>query len=342
MRVDWKLLLPLVMAACVGEPAEEVAGPADGGPIPDDPAADAAPMPPRLADCTGRGFPTPAIEAWQHWGANAVVLAGDPRHYAQDVIAAPGEPASIRAKFAYGAVWKDLEDERIAVFVDGCAGWLDVGVHVTDDDGELAVAVDEVLSPGRHEVRLVALGDGTQAITSLWVLPRGTHVVVTDVDGTMTTSDTELWQELLDGDDVPEAYPSAQALTRAHVERGHVVIYLTGRPYWLLGITRGWLDGQGFAPGPVHVTDSNADILPTDGSVGAFKAAWLADLAAQGYVVDLAYGNATTDIFAYEARDLEAWIIGDHAGERGTHAVTGSWAARTAEVASGAIVGQPY
>ncbi len=338
MRLGWMIVLPL--AGCVGADAPEDVPAVDGGQV-SDVDADESETAPSLARCTGRAFTKPADEDWTDWDSAGTALAGDPRHYAQDVIAPPGEAATITAKFAYGSVWKDLEDERVRVFVDDCTGWQVVGTFVTDDDGVITFPVAG-LGAGQHEVRAVVLGDGTEAVTSLWLLPRGTHVVITDVDGTMTTADTELFQELLDGDYVPTAYPDAQALTHAHVARGHVVIYLTGRPYWLLAITRGWLTNRGFAPGPVHVTDSNTDILPTEGSVGAFKTSWLEGLVAQGYEIDLAYGNATTDIYAYNNLGLESWIIGPHAGEAGTHAVTGAWSDRLREVEALPFVDQPF
>ena len=333
----------MVLAGCVDEappPAQPDAG------AEEEPAPDAAEPPAHaeLAMCTGRAFTAPAAAGFEHWTSDAAAALGDPRHYAQDVIARPGEPAHLAAKFAYGAVWKDLEDEAIAVFVDDCAGWVDAGAARTDDDGRIALDLTG-LSVGVHEVRAVALGDATQAITTVWVLPAGTHVAVTDIDGTLTTSDTELFQEILDGSYVPEAYPGATHLTHAHAERGHVVVYVTGRPYWLLGITRAWLATQSFAAGIVHVADSNTDILPTDGSVGAYKQAFLESLTAAGYVLDLAYGNATTDVHAYLGAGVPAtsqWIIGDNAGMEGTHAVADSWDPRAAEVDALPDVAQPF
>ena len=62
-------------------------------------------------------------------------------------------------------------------------------------------------------------------------------------------------------------------------------------------------------------------------------------------MIDFAYGNATTDIYAYLNAGIAAdvtWIIGDHAGEMGTHAVTGAWTARVGEVAALPTVSQPF
>jgi hypothetical protein len=55
----------------------------------------------------------------------------------------------------------------------------------------------------------------------------------------------------------------------------------------------------------------------------------LKDLIAQGFIVDLAYGNAATDIYAYLGAGVDpknVYIIGKHAGEQGTNALKDSWA----------------
>ena len=98
-------------------------------------------------------------------------------------------------------------------------------------------------------------------------------------------------------------------------------------------------------PGPLRVADSNTDILPTEASVGAYKLASLNALLAAGMVIDFAYGNATTDIFAYLGAGIPAdriWIIGPHAGEQGTHAIAGDWGARVTEVTALPTVAQPF
>ena len=294
--------------------------------------------------CTGRPFTAPAATGFRHTTSKLAALTGA-RHHAQDVIVPPAGRAALVAKLAYGPVWKDLEDEHATFYLDNCAAWVAVASVRTDGDGFATLPVNVGLPAGQYEVRVVARGDRSQTTLNLWVLPAGTHVAVTDIDGTMTTGDTELFQQLFDGSYVPVAYPSAVALTKAHAERGHVVVYLTGRPAWLLPITRAWLTRLGFAPGPIHTADSNLDILPLDGSVGAYKAAWLDDVEADGVRIDLAYGNATTDIYAYKTSGLpvtKQWIIGPNAGASGTNAVASSWAARTAQVAAGARVAQPF
>ena len=273
------------------------------------------------------------------------MATGAANHSAQDVIGLPGAVPTLGGKFSYGIVSKDLEDEDVRVTLDDCNGWRDIGVAPTNSDGRAGVTAPGNLGPGVYEVHFQVLGDGSTTTSYLWILPTGTHVVVSDIDGTLTESDSQLFMQILDGSHVPVPYPGAVALTTAHAAKRAIVVYLTGRPYWLTRQTRDWIANLGFAPGPLHVTDSNEEAVPAESGVGAFKLAWLQNLRTQGYVIDFAYGNATTDIYAYLGAGIAAdvtWIIGDHAGEMGTHAVTGAWTARVDEVAALPDVSQPF
>jgi phosphatidate phosphatase PAH1 len=262
----------------------------------------------------------------------------------QDVVATPGSAATIRGKFAYGVVSKDLEGEDVRVFLDDCAGWKSLGDFRTDGDGRISAPVPTALGAGVYEVRLEVLGDASVAPGRLWILPIGTHLAVTDVDGTLTTGDEELVEDVIadlfgpifSGDRVPEAYPASAELTDALVGRGYVLVYLTGRPYWLTAKTRDWLAAGGFAAGPLHVADSNGEALPLEAAVGAYKRDYLESLAAQGFILDEAYGNAATDVYAYAAAGIApgtTWIIGPNGGSGGTNAVSGSWQTRADTVA---------
>src|SRR5690606_26542191 len=122
-----------------------------------------------------------------------------------------------------------------------------------------------------YELRFQVAGDQSTTTSFLWALPEGTRVVVSDIDATLTTNDSQVFQQILDGTYVPETYPNAVELTKAHEARGHLVFYMTGRPYWLSNQTRGYLAARGFSVGPLRVADSNTEILPTEGSVGAYK-----------------------------------------------------------------------
>jgi phosphoserine phosphatase len=316
--------------------------------------APAAPPLPALRRCVGSAFTPAPVEPWLHpRRARVRVALGPANHAVQDVLATPGAPATIRAKLAYGAASKDLEDERVRVFLDACSGFRRLAELRTDDEGRIAVPVPATLAPGVYDVRIEVLGDGSVAPGRVFILPRGTRLAVTDIDGTLTTADEEmvkdvaadLFRPIVAGAHVPAAYPGAAALTNALAARGYVVVFLTGRPYWLAGKTREWLSSGGFAAGPLHLADSNAEAVPNAGGVGAFKRAYLRSLAAAGFALEEAYGNATTDVSAYAGAGIPraaTWIIGPNGGAGGTQAVSASWEPRAAAVAAMPLVAQPF
>jgi phosphatidate phosphatase PAH1 len=309
--------------------------------------------PPQLAWCVGAPFIPAAARGWDHLENEFVSALGPPGHSMQDVIATPGAALVIQGKFAYGSISKDLEGEKIRISLDDSSGWRSLGEAVTDSDGRVAFAIPDPLAVGVYDVRLEALGDASVAPGRIWVLPAGTRLAIADIDGTLTTSDGELVQDVItdffapiySGDDVPSAWPGGAALTHALADRAWVVVYLTGRPYWLTGKTRDWLSAGGFARGALHTTDSNSEALPSESGAGAYKLAFLDGLTAQGFVLDQAYGNANTDVFAYGGAGISperTWIIGPNGGAGGTWAVDGSWQARVDEVLAGSAIVQPF
>jgi len=335
-----QLVAAMALTACVTSTGPDPADPADPDPTDPPGATD-----PQFQDCRGRAYQAAPTTDWRHDILTPITTAvGDPDHAGIDLVLPTSIGAKLVGKFSYGLVSKDLEDEDVRVSIDDCNGWQSLGDFTTDGDGLISVPLTQSLSIGAHDVMFQVLGDGSTTTSTLWVLPVGTHIVISDIDGTLTTSDTELFQQILDGSSIPEAYAGAKSLTTAHAGRDQIVMYLTGRPRFLMGRTRDWLTGLGFAPGPVRLTDSTSQSLPTEGGVGDFKKSVLEDLEATGYVIDDAYGNATTDIYAYLGAGISAgdiWIVGTHAGEQGSHAAT-DWTARAGEVATLPLVKQPF
>ncbi|MEZ4403652.1 MAG: hypothetical protein R3B06_26750 [Kofleriaceae bacterium] len=240
--------------------------------------------------------PSPPRFPWRHRTSGLTSQLGAPRHVAEDVVVAAGRAATLRGKFSYGLLGKDLEDERVAALVAprACAA-APAGDALTDDDGWVAVTLP-AQPTGFRQAWLVA-GDGTGADAGVWTLAPGTPTVVFDVDGTLTTDDGELFEELAGG--VAEARPGAAAVVQAWAARGYLVVYLTGRPYLLRDSTRRWLDSQGFPYGPLFTPERLRQTLPTRASVGAFKLTALRALIASGAQLVRVYGNAATDVCAY-------------------------------------------
>jgi hypothetical protein len=349
--------LLIVSAACT-EPGEGTPPGVDAGeqPVPDasSPPIDADPAGPLFQSCTDGAPPSglPTVD-WSN-PLNDVITLGDPWHSAQDIIAATTGEADLAGKFAYGDVSKDLEGERIEVWIDDCAGGHRLlGERTTDTDGRMALALTaaELPAPGEYAVYFRVMGDNSAARSVLRVYPPGTQLIVFDIDATLTTSDTELVgqivAEILAGITAPptprEGAKDVTALRRE--QHGYELVYLTGRPYLLDGITRAWLADLGFPGGTVHVTDDVADSWPSDSEVGDYKAAFLEQLQAKGFTFYAAYGNATSDIHAYEVAGIpkeRTYILGSHGGESSTVALGEGYTAHVEAVAGEPRAEQPF
>ena len=306
--------------------------------------------------CTTGNFGTPPKSSFEHKRSKAIAKLGRVAHSAQDVMVKPEDNVTIPGKFAYGRVSKDLEDETVVVFLDTCDSYEALGTAVTNDDGRTAFAVnpDRVpTNPGVYNITQVVRGDASTVGSRLTLAPAGTRLVVFDVDGTLTSGDGELademkneyLQELYLGKRPPQAYPDAAALTKAWAAKGYLVVYMTGRPYWLAQLTRAWLDAQGCAPGHLHTTDRSRDALPSEGRVGQFKLSYLKQLTDTGYKIDYVYGNAETDVFAYAGAGIpleHTHIIGEHGGKSGTMALSGGYTEHLGWVAEQPEAAQPF
>lgn len=258
-----------------------------------------------------------------------------PHHGAQDAIGNPGAPVSIHAWYGYGIPEAALMNERVSVQMDACQGWENLTTLRTNDGGFINIPVSgDRVGLGAFDVLHTVLADGTTMRSSVWGLPAGTHLVVFDIDGTLTTDNgqfiDEYAAEIFDAGYTPKAFAGAAELTKTWVAKGYVPVFLTGRPHNTADITRAWLSGEGFAAGPLHVTETAAQVASTNAGVGTYKAQFLADLLARGYSVDYAYGNEPTDVYAYKQIGVEPahmFTIGSKAGVDGSTAIQGDYTA---------------
>lgn len=311
---------------------------------------------PTLKNCTSASAPKSNEEDWRHTRTKLFAGVSSADHSAQDVITTNKRDVVIEGKFAYGRVSKDLEDEWVDVYLDDCSGaYVKLTEVLTDTDGRIGWTLksEELPAFGVYNLFFAVRGDGSSVRSQLSVLPEGTKLSVFDIDGTLTTKDAEIFGDaladyfapVLRGELVPESRPKAKEVTLTRAAQGHRLIYLTGRPYVLTRITREWLSTQGYAPGHVHVTNSNSEILPTNDSVGSFKRAYLLSLKAQGFELALAYGNATTDIYAYAEAGVssaQTYIAGPHGGESQTQAVGDGYEEHLTQISAQPPIEQPF
>lgn len=155
--------------------------------------------------------------------------------------------------------------------------------------------------------------------------------VFTDIDETLTTTDEEWLAQLGDPTHDPAMRPGADALMQGYAERGYTVFYVTARGERLaLSDGRGarqasedWLIAHGFpyADGQLYLAEGLGAL---GDSAVAYKSEVIMDLEAEGWQADWAYGNADTDILAFQDAGLpdeHIFLVGELAGTMGVQPI---------------------
>jgi hypothetical protein len=285
---------------------DTTAGPTTG--TTGEPPSECPPVPDCLAPLPDAG---PELD-WEHFESSLVTNSGAERHRGRDMFYNPGDTHWAMAKFAYGPTDWDLSGERVDLFLlRNCEGdWEPLGPALTTFDGDhptvegvedsggwVFFQLPQALPLGRHRIHMVVRGDGSRADTYIEVVEPGTPIILSDVDGTLTTSE---WERLVDFllDEVPDVNPGAPDALHALVDLGYRPMYLTARPEFLGNRTYDFIAERGLPPGIIHTT------LTTTGAMGAeavgYKTAELEALAARGLVPSWVFGNTDSDAEAYD------------------------------------------
>lgn len=256
---------------------------------------------------------------WNNW------LAKDtPFHMGHDQIVQEGQGTTVIGKFDYGPVFhKDLEYEYVNAYLYGTGmnDWQSLGRYKTNSDGKIMVSVP-ALTEGQYQVKMVVRGDLSETTAYVTVVKPGAKAVIFDIDETLTASDLE---QILDytGIEAADARGGASELVNHYIARGYHPIFVTGRSYWYAKGSRNWLSNYlGVPDFTLRTTMSNETGLF---NVAEYKAAALSNFKAQGIDIFRAYGNASTDIEAYEAAGIpksDTYIVGKNAGASGTQAIS--------------------
>lgn len=272
--------------------------------------------------------PNPAKRSFRNFGSWMLSSLYKPYHMVHDQLVVQGQTATVVGKFDYDlALHKDLEGEYVHTYVygTGMSSWQYLGRYTTNSDGKVFVSLSGK-PEGDYVVRMVVEGDLSSATGYITVAARGRETVLFDIDGTLTLNDFEAVGEYL-GVDTASNYAYAKEVVQAYVERGYQVVFLSARPYWVGKSTRKWFDNYGIVPWHTRLNPNSDNLLNLQ--TEQYKTNYIRYLKdTLGLNIVRAYGNATTDISAYNAAGLpkqETYIIGSNAGKDGTQPITGSY-----------------
>lgn len=253
-------------------------------------------------------------------GATASVYLAESDRPGTGAIAFRGAKARTDPTQGNGAT--PLAGENVSLWSYDATGkaWHEVGHGTTDADGVYQISGGGFVAANGEPVYAMLEADGSCAEHFDYLYPPGTRVVVADIDGTLTLSDLELLTQLGDPTYVPKMMGAADRLLQAWDAKHYPVIYLTARPSLYRAESRGWLDELEFPAGAL-ITQTPSSSATAD----VYKTAWMQRITVDfGWEVIAAYGNADTDITAYENAQVpkdRTFIVGPFAGTRGTQPV---------------------
>lgn len=259
---------------------------------------------------------------FRHTSSTITAAIGSPRHRGRDLFILEGDDAWVLGKFSYGVLDDDIKDEDVDVYLLRDCGdtWTFVGTYLTTYDGDHATVhdvedtggriyvnlTDEGIAPlarGRHRILMVVGGDLSYTEQFIEVLHPDAKVVVTDIDGTLTSSEYAALTDVI-GMPPADVHPGAPEMMNAFAQRGYHLFYLTARPEWMMPLSREWIPLRGFPPGVLHTTLSKAGAL--GGAAVTYKSGELAWLKTHtGIVPSYGFGNKDSDVEAYVGGGIE-------------------------------------
>lgn len=305
---------------------------------------------PTYRNCTEAKLPASLKSGtWRHLRSRLLATAAKPRHFAQDVIATPGNNVVLKAKFSYGFFSKDLEDENVHLWVANSSDTYEfVGETTTDNDGRIQFEIpgEKIPEIGVYSVYYRVPADESSILGELRVLPEGTKFIVFDIDETISSGGTltTTWN-FLTGRVKERPRRAAVQTARRRFEQGYQLVYLTARPYVVTEHTRRWLARFGFPPGTLQLVQDTSETIASVEGRARYKQRYLQSLLDRGYKIEKAYGNARSDIAAYRGIGLDPediFIVGEHGGKKGTVALDETFESHLAAIEKQPPVEQPY
>jgi hypothetical protein len=232
-----------------------------------------------------------------------------------------------RTKESQGLTSFPIGGELVSLWGQDDGTWTERGEQVSEPESgavpgqyEIDLGVSSIEGESRQEYAVLN-AERSCGQHSIFELAPGRQVVLTDIDETMTTADEEIFLQIENEDYDQIEKPFSVELTQAWAAKGYQMIYLTARPHIFRAETRAWLNSHGYADGPMIT----APELVLGEAARQYKREWVSRLKDDlGWNVVAAYGNAASDIDAYEDGGLDketTFIIGENAGANGTVAI---------------------
>jgi LNS2-like protein (lipin/Ned1/Smp2) len=248
-------------------------------------------------------------------GLTASVYLPDDQRPSAAAVAYHGTKA--RTTATGGLFAKPLPGENVSLWYYDTdkAAWQSVGRGKTGADGDYDLPAGGFVAPNGRPIYAVLEAEGSCAEHLDYLLAPGSKVIVTDIDGTLTTDDSEIIKQVADDTYVPAMITAADRMLQAWAMKGYTVVYMTARTHVLRPESRGWLADLGFPDGPMITKNGG---LTDD----VYKTLWMKRLIDDfQWNVVAAYGNADTDITAYANAGVpkdHTFIVGPLAGKAGT------------------------
>src|SRR6185436_10268135 len=181
-----------------------------------------------------------------------------------------------------------------------CLGgaWSAVGTARTGEEGYFALPLSGPgrLPNGMRDLFVSVVGDRTGARFLDYVAPEGTRLILSDVDGTLTSSENAFFETILLGTE-PAARAGAARAYGAATTRRYQMVYMTARGSQYTSETRDWLAHKNFPRGPLRLAPSF--ITLPGGDTVDYKTRTAQALADAGLELAAGVGNRASDITAY-------------------------------------------